>query len=255
MDPLETLTDRCRREGVRLVYAAERGSRCYGTEDSGSDWDIQAVVVLPPLAYTSVSPPPPVWTSLYEGKVSTTLFNAPRAALMLAKGKVKLREAAYSSCVLFDAGGVGERLRAVSEAGFNPFTARQQYLQHMCDAIEAMPPEGEATGRRWLHLVLPLLSDLFVERHGVPAPVRLDDLVAAGLDPFLSDAAGEALAAKRGHRPVAYGAATRTRLLGMAATRREAVHESRPAVRTSTLPPELVTMANELAWDLIGVPH
>ena len=253
-DPLDRLFDRCRREGVRLVYAAERGSRGYGTHVPTSDWDILAVVAGDARAYASVSPPPQVWTTEYHGNVSTTLFNVPRAALMLVKGKVKLREAAFSACVLHDPDGVGPRMRALAEAWFDERIVRQQYVNHMEHALLSFDPAGERSGRKWLHLLLPLMAERLMSRTHAFPPITLDGLASAGADPVLARAASEALSARRERRDVELPLSDQAEIHMLFETARREVNGVRVRLKADDLDARLVGMANAFAWDVIGVP-
>lgn len=254
MDFLPLLRERCDRLGVRLVYAAERGSRCYGTHDAGSDWDIYAVVAQPPAAYAGIRPPPATWETEYGENVSTTLFNAPRAALLLARGVIKMREVAGSGCVLFDEEGFGPRMRALSDAAFEIRTTRYQYLRFCVDAIAFMDAP-ETTGRRWLHLLQPLLSERLVARTGRPAPIPMSDLLAADPEPWLADAAREALDAKRAGRDVRFTDDLRRRLLSEHLEREADVRAANYPPRPEVMDPELSGLADRLSWDMVGIAH
>lgn len=163
--------------GVRILYACESGSRAWGFASRDSDWDVRFLYVHPPTWYLSVADRRDVIELPIADDLDINGWELRKALRLLRKGNPVLREWLHSPIVYRAAPGVAERLRRLAGTQASPRAALHHYL-HMAQRNHREYLQGPAVRlKKYLYVLRPLLSCLWIERGLGQPPVELAQLV------------------------------------------------------------------------------
>ena len=185
--------------GVRVLFAAESGSRAWGFASPDSDWDVRAIYVHPLDWYLRVAEKPTdTFETIRPGDVDLSAWELRKALRLFAKSNVPLLEWLGSPIVYLDRDGFGDRLRALVPRFFDPRGAAWHHLSMQRSALADLAPDGTIRIKKLCYALRSALSvRRIVARTSMP-PVPFPELFAASdLDPAARAAVEDVLAAKR----------------------------------------------------------
>lgn len=197
---LDRLAEVERTEGVRILFAAESGSRAWGFPSPDSDWDVRFVYVHPLPWYLSLRERRDVVERPLDGKlVDLAGWDVRKALRLLLKSNAALYEWCCSPIVYRDDG----RARAALKSLFEEVAGPQALAYHYRETARttwARMLEGrdEVRLKRYFYVMRPLLALEWVVARRAPPPMRIQELLAA--HPLPADTAlafGELMEAKR----------------------------------------------------------
>lgn len=167
-------------EGVRILYAAESGSRAWGFASPDSDYDVRFIYCHSRDWYLSLNEPRDVMERPLDDKlVDLAGWDVRKALRLLLKSNPALYEWLVSPIVYAD------------DAAFAP-AARDLFVRHAEPRVLAQHYHSIARGqwkseiadtaqpklKKYFYVVRPLLSLQWVNRHASMPPMNLDALVA-----------------------------------------------------------------------------
>jgi len=166
-------------EGVRILYAAESGSRAWGFPSPDSDFDVRFLYAHERDWYVSLAEARDVIERpLDEQGVDLAGWDIRKALRLLLRSNPALYEWLVSPIVYVD-GPLRAELKALFEAHASP-----RALAHHYWAIARSQWKHEIEGRaevrlkKYFYLVRPLLSLAWVAERGAPPPMSIDELLA-----------------------------------------------------------------------------
>lgn len=183
-----------REEGVRVLYAAESGSRAWGFASPDSDYDVRFVYVHPRDWYVTLAEERDVIERPLDAKlVDLAGWDVRKALRLLLKSNPALYEWLVSPIVYVDS-PLRAELKALFEATASPRAmahhywsiARGQWRSH----IEG---RGEVRLKKYFYVVRPLLSLAWVAQRQGPPPMTIEELMAGSDLPAAPRRAMEAL--------------------------------------------------------------
>lgn len=186
---LDRLAEVERTEGVRILFAAESGSRAWGFPSPDSDWDVRFVYAHPMPWYLSLREERDVVERPLDDRlVDLAGWDVRKALRLLLKSNAALYEWCRSPIVYRDDG----RARAALQALFEEAAGAQALAYHYRETARttwARMLEGrqEVRLKRYFYVMRPLLALEWVLARGTPPPMRIQDLLAA--HPLPADAA------------------------------------------------------------------
>lgn len=195
-------------EGVRVLYAAESGSRAWGFHSPDSDFDVRFLYVHPRDWYVSLAEARDVTERPLDDKlVDLAGWDTRKALRLLLKSNPALYEWLVSPIVYVDS-PLRAELRALFEAAAQPRAMAHHYWSIARGQLRAhIEGRAEVRLKKYLYVVRPLLSLAWVVRHQAPPPMAIDDLLSGAELPPPARAAIAALirdkraAAELGARP------------------------------------------------------
>lgn len=253
------LADVERREGVRVLFGIESGSRAWGFASQDSDYDVRFIYLRPLDGYLSVTPRHDMIGPPVDGLLDLGGWDLRKAVgLMVRSNAVALEWLASPVVYRREPGAVADLAILAHRAAHLPA------LEHHYDRLAraAWPPEAD--GAIWLksyfHALRPALALLWLRQHGTPPPMDLPALLSAGVAPPAVAARIEALRQQKGggHRgwpdaaPAGAGRFPRRRAGGAGTTAgavgpSAGVRDGRPAV-----PPAAWAMMGDM---IAGMRH
>ena len=181
---------------VRILYAAESGSRAWGFASPDSDYDVRFIYVRPAEDYIRIDEIRDVIEWKDDGVLDINGWDLKKAMGQIARGNATLFEWSASP-VVYKTTDAWDRVRDAAEGYFSQKaavyhyygTARKTWAEHLT---------GETVRyKKYFYALRPLLAARFIERvHSAP-PVLFDDLLETNMDPALRSAIGLLLEKKK----------------------------------------------------------
>lgn len=161
-----------RERGVRILYAAESGSRAWGFASKDSDFDVRFIYVHPRDRYLSLRELRDVIEPPVDGLLDFSGWDLRKALSLFRKSNPPLLEWLGSPIVYVDRDGLAERLRTLLAESFSPQRCMYHYL-HMAQGNFREYLKGDVVRlKKYLYVLRPLLACLWIERHGTMPPTE-----------------------------------------------------------------------------------
>jgi predicted nucleotidyltransferase len=165
-----TLASAAASHGVRILYAAESGSRAWGFGSPDSDYDVRFVYAHAPAWYLDLEEHRDVIEQpLDERLVDLAGWDVRKALRLLLKSNPALYEWFVSPIVYADDGVFRDEARALFEAHASPRALAAHYWSIA---------RGQWKSEKYFYVIRPLLSLQAVVAHGEPPPMDIDRLLA-----------------------------------------------------------------------------
>ena len=163
-------------QGVRVLYAAESGSRAWGFASANSDWDVRFVYARTPRDYLRVTPPRNVIELPITDDLDVSGWDIFKALALFRKSNPPLLEWLRSPIIYHEPGDFAARLRALSEQHYSPRRLTYHYLSLSRNNWEKyIKGRAEVTYKKYLYVLRPFLCIRWIERHGSPPPTSVWD--------------------------------------------------------------------------------
>ena len=198
-DILAALRAQEEERGVRILYAAESGSRAWGFASPDSDWDVRAIYVHPRDWYLRIAEKPSdTFEAMRPGDIDLSAWELRKALRLFAKSNVPLLEWLGSPIVYLDRDNFGDRLRALVPRFFDPRGAAWHHLAMQRSALADLAPDGTIRIKKLCYALRSAFSVRWIVARASMPPVPFPELCAASdLDPATRAAVEDVLAAKR----------------------------------------------------------
>lgn len=185
--------------GVRVLFAAESGSRAWGFASPDSDWDVRAIYVHPLDWYLRVAEKPTdTFEAMRPGDIDLSAWEIRKALRLFAKSNVPLLEWLGSPIVYLDHDGFGDRLRALVPRFFDPRGAAWHHLAMQRSALADLAPNGTIRIKKLCYAIRSALSVRWIVARASMPPVPFSALFAASdLAPAPRATIEDVLAVKR----------------------------------------------------------
>lgn len=167
--------------GVRIVYAAESGSRAWGFASPDSDYDVRFIYVHPRDWYVRLAEGRDVIEKGIDDRlIDLNGWDIRKALRLMLRSNPTFYEWLVSPIVYGDDG----TFRPVAKALFEAHASRRAVAYHYWSIARGQwrsEIEREAAPRlkKYFYVVRPLLSLAWVARHATPPPMSIDALLAA----------------------------------------------------------------------------
>ena len=183
-------------ENVRVLYAADAGSRAWGLSGPESDYDVRFLYIRPREAYLRLEPPRDVIEAPQEGLLDVSGWDLGKALRLLYRSNPALYEW-LASPVVYRESALPADFPAALAAYFSPRRALEYYAGMAERNRAAYLSGGSWTLKKVFHALRPVLAGLWVAERGTPPPVPFDALAAQMPDAALRERVEELLAMRR----------------------------------------------------------
>lgn len=165
---------------VRILFAAEAGSRAAGTAAEDSDFDVRFLFLRPREEYLRLDEVPDTLKFPLEEGWDLMGWDLKKALAQIHKGNPQLFEWLLSPVVYRDA-DFSARFLALMEQRFGPWTSAQHYRGRLRTPMKHIPRDEVFDVKHWLYAVQFTLDTLWVIEHRTAPPVNYRALVDAML--------------------------------------------------------------------------
>jgi uncharacterized protein len=146
---------------VRVLFAAESGSRAWGFASPNSDYDVRFLYVPQPKWYYHVSAKRDVIESMLPNDIDLSGWELRKALRLFKRYNGALYEWLGSPIQYVECGATASHLRTLMAAMFKPAAALHHYGSMAQAALLAMPETGPVSSKKLCYL----LRALFACRH------------------------------------------------------------------------------------------
>ena len=167
------------KEGVRIFYACESGSRAWGFPSTDSDYDVRFLYLRPLEWYLSINVE--LRRDVIERPITDLLdingWDLRKALQLLRKSNPPLLEWLHSPIVYREEAGIAALLRATAKECYSPIACMHHYLQMARGNFRDYLKGETVRVKKYFYVLRPLLACRWIEAgHGV-APVEFGTLL------------------------------------------------------------------------------
>lgn len=165
--------------GVRIIYAAESGSRAWGFHSPDSDYDVRFIYLRPRDWYLSLREGRDVIELPIEDVLDVNGWDLKKALLLMCKSNPALLEWLCSPIVYREDAPAVSKVRELSEAAADPMRARHHYLSLASrQYANAIVRNDTVSQKKYFYSLRPALALKWLREHGSGCiPMALPDLL------------------------------------------------------------------------------
>ena len=168
-------------EHVRILYAAEAGSRAWGTHSADSDYDVRFVYVRPPEYYWRLDKTRDVIEWQLDDVWDISGWDVKKALSLLQRSNPTLFEW-NGSPIVYRCTPSWEAVASLLPQYFVPRTALYHYYGIAKRTFLEELQREQVKLKRYFYVLRPLLACRWIADRQTPPPVRLSDLADGYLD-------------------------------------------------------------------------
>ena len=165
-----------REYGIRVLYAAESGSRAWGTHTETSDFDVRFIYIRPAEDYLRLAPPRDVLEFPISDGWDMCGWDLTKTLQLLRSANSQIYEW-FASPVVYVDDGLSQRIRPLLDACFSAPTMVRHYL-HQSD-LKGRKRQKTDTPRvkHYLYSLQHTAAARWVLQHRAPVPVSFHTIV------------------------------------------------------------------------------
>ena len=163
--------------GVRVLYAAEAGSRACGTNSEASDFDVRFIYIRSRAEYLRLDQTRDVMDFPIEDGWDMFGWDLTKTLQLLHSSNTQIFDWFHSGVVYLD-DGFSRRFRPVLDTYFSPKTAAYHYLNQAEQKFKKVQKTDTPKVKRYLYALQYLVAARWVLDHQAPAPVDFKTLNA-----------------------------------------------------------------------------
>ena len=185
-----------RQHGVRILHAAESGSRAWGFASPDSDYDVRFVYVHPARDYLRLDEPRDVIEWRLDDHLDINGWDLRKALRQFARGNATLYEWSGSP-IVYRTTEQWARIREASRAWFSERAAVHHYIGMAASTQAAYLTQESVRCKKYFYALRPLLAARWIERYHAAPPVPFGDLLRLPLEAATREAIEALLARKK----------------------------------------------------------
>jgi uncharacterized protein len=166
------------KEGVKIIYACESGSRAWGFASEDSDYDVRFIYVRPQDWYLSVDERKDIIEVPVDDNLDINGWDLRKSLSLLRKSNSVILEWLASPIQYFNHALYVPFLTGLSQKAFLPRSSCRHYLGMAKSSLGACQTEEKVKTKSYLYAIRPVLCCRWIVRFGKQAPMPIDDLIA-----------------------------------------------------------------------------
>lgn len=163
--------------GIRVLYAAESGSRAWGFASPDSDYDVRFIYLKPLRWYLSIGDPSDTHEAMLPGDLDLSGWELRKALRLYAKGNMALNEWLGSPQIYRELGATAQQLRQLLPQWFQPMQAAHHYLSMGRGTYQDYLQTDAVAIKKLFYALRPLLACRWVRLHGTQPPTDFAELL------------------------------------------------------------------------------
>jgi predicted nucleotidyltransferase len=176
-----------KKEGVRVIYACESGSRAWGFESTDSDYDVRFIYVHPLDWYLSIGDQEEIIELPVDGKLDINGWDIRKSLNLLRKSNSVILEWLVSPITYRKHDLDVAPLAEVAQKAFMPGSSFHHYLGMATRSLAGCQAVERVKIKSYLYAVRPTLCCRWIVKYRKQPPMLLDDLIAEFLPDRDSD--------------------------------------------------------------------
>lgn len=192
---LEKIEEIEAREGVRVLYAVESGSRAWGVESPDSDYDVRFIYMRPKDDYLRLDEKRDIIEWQFDDVLDINGWDIKKTLIQFHRGNATLFEWANSP-VVYKTTRIWEEIYEDCRQYFSRKAALCHYYGTAKSTYEQYLTQEQVRYKKYIYALRPLLACKYIEENGTVPPVRFEELLGQKLDDGLYDEIMKMLAIK-----------------------------------------------------------
>jgi predicted nucleotidyltransferase len=184
------------KESVRIIYAAESGSRAWGVASPDSDYDVRFIYVRPKNDYLALDERRDVIEWQLDEVLDINGWDLKKTLLQFHKGNATLFEWSHSP-ICYKTSSEWEQIYQMAAPYFSLKAAIYHYYGTALSTYEKFLKGDTINYKKYFYALRPLLAGEYIINHRCPPPVRFDQLLTTEMASGLQAAIAELLAIKK----------------------------------------------------------
>ena len=166
------------KEGVRIIYACESGSRAWGFASEDSDYDVRFIYVRPLDWYLSVDDRKDIIEVPIDDNLDINGWDLRKSLSLLRKSNSVILEWLASPIQYFNHDLYAPLLTGLSQKAFLPRSSCRHYLGMAKGSLASCQMEEKVKIKSYLYAMRPTLCCRWIVKFRKQAPMPIDDLIA-----------------------------------------------------------------------------
>jgi uncharacterized protein len=164
---------------VRVLYAAESGSRAWGFASPDSDYDVRFIYVHPPEWYLSIGEPRDVIEAMLPGDLDLSGWDLRKTLSLFLRCNLALNEWLGSPIIYVERGRLAGQLRQLIPIGFRAPGGYHHYLRMAKGKFDEGVAHDPVRLKDVFYVLRPLLACRWIKQSGTQPPTEFARLAAA----------------------------------------------------------------------------
>lgn len=167
------------KHAVRVLYAAESGSRAWGFASPDSDFDVRFIYVHSRDWYISIDEPTDVIEAMLPGDLDLSGWDLRKTLRLFLRCNIALNEWLGSPIIYAERGGLAAQLRKLLPSAFRAPAGYHHYLSMAKGVFETHVADNPVRLKKVFYVLRPLLACRWIRETGQQAPTEFAQLTHA----------------------------------------------------------------------------
>lgn len=164
------------KEQVRILYAAESGSRGWGFESENSDYDVRFIYVHPLDWYLSIGDKRDVIEYPLSDSLDISGWDIKKALKLFKASNPPLYEWLSSPIVYLERGKFVRKLRDLTPKFYSPVSCLHHYLSMAKGNYKAYLTGQKVKLKKYFYVLRPVFACMWIEEHKTMPPMEFEQL-------------------------------------------------------------------------------
>ena len=166
-----------RKEGVKILYAVESGSRGWGFESKDSDYDVRFIYVHPLDWYLSIEEGRDVIEHPVAANLDISGWDLKKALVLFKKSNPPLYEWLTSPTDYIEKEDFTQRLRSLMPEFYSPVSSLHHYLHMAYGNYKAYLNKQKVRIKKYFYVLRPIFACMWIEAYHTMPPMEFQRLL------------------------------------------------------------------------------
>jgi len=167
------------KEGVKILYAVESGSRGWGFDSRDSDYDVRFIYVRPMDWYLSIEDRRDVIEYPVSDQLDISGWDIKKALKLFENSNPPLYEWLTSPIIYLEQEGFAQKLRVLMFKFYSPVAAIHHYLHMAQGNYRAYLTKRKIKIKKYFYVLRPILACMWIKEEKSMPPMEFEKLFSA----------------------------------------------------------------------------
>jgi predicted nucleotidyltransferase len=184
------------KENIKILYAAESGSRAWGLASNDSDYDVRFIYLQEPSKYLQLNEKKDVIEWQLDKLFDINGWDLKKCLIQFQKSNATLFEW-NNSPIVYRRTELWDQIYAVTQEYFSVKTVIGHYFGIAIKTYNQYLVDDMVNYKKYFYALRPLLALAYVKKYRCPPPILFTDLMESDLDPALKSQIEQLVALKK----------------------------------------------------------
>lgn len=168
------------KEGIKIFYAAESGSRAWGFESKDSDYDVRFLYLRPRDWYLTIKPGKDTFEVFSDGELDVSGWDLKKALLLFTNSNPPLYEWLVSPVIYREEGTLAQELRNLAFQNYSLQSCIYHYLHIAKNNYRNYLTGEEVKIKKYFYALRPLIACFWIKEKDALPPMEFSRLLEVG---------------------------------------------------------------------------